>query len=191
MGARSHRAKDRGFSPVELAAAIALVGSLVAIAVPAFLRDFKSSRFVEPTEGLANIASGAVAYAALHGGAASGSLAFPRTVGLTPSSPARGRLVADPPGTWDDPTWHALGFPRSGDGFAFADGDPHAFAFAFDARPFASSGPMGQPRSSFVAHAHGDLDGDGAESTFEVRGSYSASEGAVVDPHMVVESPLE
>ncbi len=185
---RNQRPRARGFSAVELAAAFALFGSLLAVAVPTFVREFKASRFVEPTQGLAYLASSAVGYAALHGGPKAVPLAFPRSVGLTPIAPPRGRLVSDPPGTWTDATWQALRFPTTGDGFAFADGDPHAFAFAFDS---ATTGSGPTARATFVAHAHGDLDGDGATSTFEVRGGYSPEAGASVEPGMHVEAPLE
>jgi len=96
----------------------------------------------------------------------------------------RGRLAADPPGTWSDPTWQALHFPTTTSGFAFADDDPHAFSFAFESA-------LANARSSFIARACGDLDGDGARSTFEVRGHDTQSEGAVIEPGMYVEAPLE
>ncbi len=175
---------SRGFSAMELAIGFALVGSALAVAVPTFLREVRASRFVEPTEGLAAIAAGAVAYASTSPGSSAISLAFPRSVGLTPSAPPRGHLVADPPGTWADPSWKALRFPPTSGGFAYADGEPHAFAFAFDST-------LGVDRSTFVAHAHGDLDGDGAWSTFEVRGHDTATEGPVVEPGMYVEAELE
>ena len=44
---------------------------------------------------------------------------------------------------------------------------PHAFAFAFESL-------CGNDQSSFVVTAHGDLDGDGLLSTFEIRGSVKA-----------------
>jgi prepilin-type N-terminal cleavage/methylation domain-containing protein len=174
----------RGFTAVELAAAVAVVGSLVAIAVPTLIREIKSSRLVEPTEGLAAIASGAVAYAGVHGTKASVALAFPRSVGLTPTTPPAGHLAADPPCTWNDPTWVALGFPASLDDFRLADGEPHAFSFAFDSS-------LAPAKSTFVAHAHADLDGDGATSTFEVRGQDTLADGPTVLPGMYVSSEFE
>ncbi len=173
-----------GFTAMELAIAVAVLGSTLAVVVPTFLREVKASRFVEPTEGLVAIVEGAIAYSSEHATPTTVTLAFPRSVALTPAAPARGRLAADPPGTWADPTWAALRFPTTTDGFAFAEGDPHAFAFAFDSA-------LGSTRSSFVARAAGDLDGDGARSTFEVRGHYTAGEGAIEEPGMYVESPLE
>lgn len=175
-------AAARGFSPVELAAGFAVLGSVLAVAVPTVLREVQASRFVEPTESLAAIAGGAVAYAA---GRPVGE-AFPHSVGLTPPVPPRGHLSADSPGTWADPTWRALGFPPAGSGLDFAAGVPHAFAFRFDST-------LSLARSTFVATAHADLDGDGAESTFEVRG-YAvppSAGGAAVEPGMYVDAELE
>jgi hypothetical protein len=104
--------------------------------------------------------------------------------------PPRGKKEADLPGTWDTPTWKALAFRPA------AEGVPHAYAFSFE----STSGG-----SAFVAQAHGDLDGDGVLSTFEIRGR-SGREGVsppnaaravvadgqpVVLPGMYVEAELE
>jgi len=178
------RRSTAGFSVVELAIGFSLVGSVVAVAVPTFLREVKSSRFVEPIEGIAALAANAIAYASVHAGPGTVKLAFPRTAPLTPAVPARGRLAVDPFGTWTDPTWTALRFPVVGTGFDFADGEPHAYSFAFQ----STAGPA---RSAFKAVAHGDLDGDGALSTFEVTGWDTAPDGPVLDPGMYVEAELE
>jgi len=180
-------AATRGFSAIELSAGFAVLGSLLAVAVPAFFHQLTASRFVEPTRGLAAISSGAVAYAASHRGfrgSPSVALAFPRSAGLTPAVPPRGHLVADPDGAWNDATWVALGFPGTGNDLLLGPDDAHAFSFAFDST-------LGPQRSSFVAHAHGDLDGDGTTSTFEVRGHTTPSEGTILEPGMYVEAPLE
>jgi hypothetical protein len=93
---------------------------------------------------------------------------------LTPAAPPRGKKEADPPGTWEHPTWKALAFRPS------PEGVPHAYAFSFDGQPAA-----------FVAQARGDLDGDGILSTFEIRGSARAGQKPEVAPGMVVEAELE
>ena len=87
-------------------------------------------------------------------------------------------MAADPFGTWQTPTWQALGFPPPrASGRAFTEGQPHAFSFAFDST-------LSPARSSFVAHAHGDLDGNGVMSTFELRGHDVEGDpgGAAVEP---------
>lgn len=176
-----HRSRARrrglGISAVNLAIGFAIGGSLLAVAIPAFVRELHASRFAEPIDGLQRIGAAAIAYAKDR----PASEAFPPSVALTPSAPPRGTREIDPPGTWDDPTWQALEFRP-----VAKDGVPHAFAFAFDSA--RSPG-----RSTFTAHAHGDLDGDGARSTFEIRGIDDADDprGATLEPGMYIESEIE
>ncbi|MBX3209568.1 MAG: hypothetical protein KF764_31330 [Labilithrix sp.] len=157
----------RRFTPVELAVGFALLGSVAAVAVPTFTREIHASRFVEPTSALARMSANAVHYA-------EANRAFPDSAPLTPHEAPRGRKEVDPAGTWDGPTWVALDFRPT------PDGVPHAYAYAFD-----SSG------DAFVARAHGDLDGDGVLSTFEVRGSARPGEPPRVEPGLYVEAELE
>ena len=159
----------RRFTPVELAIGFALVGSLAAVAIPAFVRELHASRFVEPTDGLARIGAGALAFA-------EDNHRFPDTAPLTPAAPPRATKTADPPGTWDTPTWQALGFEPA------KNGGPHAFSFGFDAP---------KPNEAFAAQARGDLDGDGLWSTFEIRGVVRPDGKAELIPGMYVEAELE
>ncbi len=162
----------RGITALEAAAGIALVGSLLAVAVPAFVRNLSSSRLVEATSGLEKIGAHAIANA-------SGKTcadAFPASAPLTPESVPRGRPAVDPePDPWQHPTWKALDFRASPPGVS------HAFSFAFDHK---------DKDASFVAHAHGDLDGDGSTSTFEIRGKCER-DTATLTPGMYVEAELE
>ena len=157
----------RRFTPVELAVGAALVGSVAAVAVPVFIRDLHASRFAEPTTALARMSQNAVAYA-------EASRHFPGSAPLTPANPPRGAKEADPPGTWEHPAWTTLDFRP------VAEGVPHAFAYAFDSQT-----------STFVARAHGDLDGDGVLSTFELRGVVPPDGPPRVEPGMYVEAELE
>ena len=163
----------RRFTPVELAIGAAILGSLLAVAVPAFVHDLHASRFVEPTEGLERLGASAVAYAVTNG-------RFPDSAPLTPATPPRGKKEADPPGAWDGATWKALAFRPS------PEGVPHAYSFSFESTAGGAA---------FVAQARGDLDGDGVLSTFETRGRNGhdavAAGGPAVVPGMYVESELE
>jgi hypothetical protein len=165
----------RRFTPVELAIGAALLGSLMAVAVPAFSRELHASRFVEPTDGLVRLGASAVAFAET---APPSSPAFPESAPLTPMTPPRGTKEADPTGTWDTPTWQALAFRPA------AEGVPHAYAFSFE---------RGTDATSFVAQARGDLDGDGVLSTFEIRGHARRAPGdkPAVVPGVYVEAELE
>jgi hypothetical protein len=157
----------RRFTPIELALGVSLLGCIAAVAIPTFIREVHASRLVEPTDGLARLGAGAVAWAEAHG-------RFPDSAPLTPAAVPRGKKEVDPPGTWDGPTWKALEFR------AAPENTPHAYSFAFE-----STG------TTFVARARGDLDGDGILSLFETRGRIAPGEGPRVDPGMYVEAELE
>lgn len=157
----------RRFTPVELALGFAVLGSVVAVAIPTFARELHGSRFVEPEGGLQRIGEAAVAYATLYG-------RFPDSAPMTPAAPPRGKREADPAGTWDSPAWRTLDFRPA------AEGVPHAYAFQFE-----SFGDR------FVARARGDLDGDGVLSTFELRGTMKPGEPPRGEPGMYVEAELE
>jgi type IV pilus assembly protein PilA len=77
-----------------------------------------------------------------------------------------GQRVVDPAGTWDHPTWRRLDFSQT---------DPHGFAFEFESQ-------LGKDRSTFVVRAHGDLDGDGVTSTFEITGESAGNDAPKVGP---------
>ncbi len=170
------RPRTRRITPVELAIGIALVGSLLAIAVPAFVREVHASRFVEPVDGLERIGASAVAYGHAHPVAQG----FPPSAPMTPPLPPRGHCEVDPPGAWDQATWTTLDFRPT------PPGTPHCFAFGFDST-------MSPARAVFRATAHGDLDGDGLVSTFEVTGHYAEGDpkGATLDRGMFVDSEVE
>lgn len=167
------RARMRGVTALEAAIAFAILGTIAVVGVPAFVHELHASKQVEATSGVQTLAEKTVAYAQDKPIAA----AFPPSAPLTPASVPKGVRVVDPEGAWDHPTWKAIGFRP------FADGSPHAYAFELDTS-------LGQARSTFRAIAHGDLDGDGTLSTFEVRGTSDAS-GPRVEPGMIVDAEFE
>ncbi len=170
------RPRAARYSALEIATAFALIGSLAAIAVPVFLREVHASRFVEPVRGLERMGASAVAYARVH----PVSLAFPPSAPLTPGVPPRGHCEPYPREAWQTPAWRALDFqPEPVDA-------PHCFAFAFDSA-------LSPSKSTFRADAHGDLDGDGIFSTFEVTGHAIENDpaGPALDPGMYVDSEVE
>ena len=183
----------RSFSALELAAAFAVGGSVLAVAVPAFLRNLSASKLTEPIEGLDRMVTHAVAYAAVH----PQELSFPPSAPLTPAEVPRGVRVVDPPDAWQHLTWLALDFgfdpcarkPPRGDVQAPGRpscGVPHAFSFKFDSALDPATQVM-----RFTATAHGDLDGDGMVSTFEVRGERVPGQPARVLPGMFIDREVE
>ena len=141
----------RALTPLELAVAVSLTGTVAATMIPTFLRNVHASRLSEPVEGLKRIA----AHATLRAAGLPSESAYPDSAPFTPAVTPRGELVLDAPGTWDTPTWRTLDF---------AFDAPHAYSFAFESSNSDS-------RSTFTARARGDLDGDGVTSSFSISGS--------------------
>ncbi len=164
--------RDAGFSSVEIAAGVAVFGSLLAVAVPAFVRNLHASHLVEATAGLARIQQSSLEFAL-----ANDARSLPSAAPLTPPTVPRGVRLDDPPGAWDHPSWKAIAFRPVPEGMT------HRFSFAIDERA---------PGADLVAHAHGDLDGDGVLSRFEVRVQQLLIGGEVrAVPGMIVEDELE
>jgi hypothetical protein len=165
----------RPFSALEFAAVFAVGGSLLAVAVPAFVKNLSASKLSEPIEGLDRMVRSAVAYAARH----PQEISFPPPAPLTPAEVPRGVRVVDPPEIWQHLTWRSLEF-------GFDRDTPHAFSFKFDSELDPATGVM-----RFTATAHGDLDGDGMLSTFEVRGERAPGQPARVLPGMFIDREVE
>jgi hypothetical protein len=160
-------------STVELSVAFGIGGSVLAVAIPAFLHNLSASKLSEPIEGLDRMVTSAMAYAETRPQA----LSFPPSAPLTPAIVPRGVRLVDPPDSWEHLTWRSLHFAYT---------EPHAFAFQFE----SAFDPATQ-KMIFTATSHGDLDGDGTLSTFEVRGERAPSEHARVLPGMFVDREVE
>jgi hypothetical protein len=158
---------------LRVASIVGIGGSLLAVAVPAFVSSLSASKLTEAMSGLDRISSHAVAGAEAHPQKES----FPPSVELTPKDVPRGARVTDPAETWDHLTWRALDFRAD---------SPHAFSFQFDSTYDAVSGT-----ARFAATAHGDLDGDGSWSTFQIQGERPAGSSARVLPGLLVTRELE
>lgn len=152
----------RALTPVEVALAFALGGSILAVSVPAFVRNLHASRMVEALSGVEKISTRAAGLTDFRPQAAP----FPESAPLTPADVPRATLVSNPPGTWNHPTWRLLDFALN---------EPHAYSFEFKSE---GSGPG----AVFHALARGDLDGDGVLSTFDVPGKLDKNGEAVVLP---------
>ncbi len=160
---------------VEIAAVFGVGGSLLAIAVPAFVQNLAYSKLSEPMDGLDRMVTNAVAYSE----GRPQNISFPPSAPLTPAEVPRGETVVDPPEVWMHLTWLSLDF-------RFEEGEAHAYSFRFDSALDNTTGAM-----RFVATAHGDLDGDGVLSTFEVRGERLPGQPARVLPGMFIDRELE
>ena len=129
--------------------------------------ELHASRFVEPTDGLAQIGEASVAYAETQ-------RPLPRFGAADPRDAAARKEGGRPAG-------HVGRSDLEG---ARASGPPRR---ARRTRTRSLRAPAGD---AFVAQARGDLDGDGVLSTFEIRGSVAGRKAELV-PGMYVESELE
>lgn len=163
----------RNWTALEISALIGIGGSVVAIAVPAFLDNLSASKLSEPIDGLHHIVTHAVTYSEDR----PTGLAFPPSAPLTPERVPRGARAEPNPEDWEHLTWRSLDFRIE---------QPHYFAYRFD-----SAFDPGRDLMRFVATAHGDLDGDGTLSTFQVRGERVGDQRAVVLPGMYVHREVE
>jgi hypothetical protein len=152
----------RALTPLELAVAVSLGGTVAATMIPTFLRNVHASRLSEPVDGLKRIA----AHATLRASGLPTESAYPESAPFTPAVTPRAELVLDPAGTWDAPTWRALDFSFEA---------PHAYSFSFE----SNDAPQ---RSAFTARARGDLDGDGVTSSFSISGSVDLGGEPTVQP---------
>ena len=160
----------RPLTLLESVASVSILGSVIAVFIPAFASNLHASRLSEPLDGLKHIGARASALADER----PASDAYPPSVGLTPSSVPSGVSVEDAEGTWEHPTWKLLEFRQP---------SLHYYAFSFQ----SENRPTG---SSFVARAHGDLDGDGVFSNFEIRGSKRSGEDASLS-HVSMDREIE
>ncbi|MBK6690822.1 MAG: hypothetical protein IPG50_01215 [Myxococcales bacterium] len=157
---------SRAFTSVEIAAGVAIVGSLLGVAVPAFIRNLHASHLTEATAGLAKLQTRVLGVVETTGVA-------PAPAPLTPAVVARGARSVDAPGTWEHPTWRQLEFAPVPDGIA------HAYSFSLE-----------HDGADVVARARGDLDGDGVTSLFEAR-VRTDGKAARLLPGLYVEAELE
>lgn len=163
----TEKKRSRGFLAVIvvlalIGACIPCVGIGAAIAIPSFIGYVRRSKLAEATSNVATI-SRAVA-AAYHSesvlGGAVAHVLPPRAL-RTPQS------IGPAPQPWPssaDPAWAAIGF---------APADPLYFAYEYE--------PDADGRG-FVVRAYGDLDGDGIESTIELRSTVDPTTGEVTTP---------
>ncbi len=155
------------------AAVIGVGGSVLAVAVPSFVANLSASRWSEPTHALSRIAHGALVHAASH----PHETAFPPSAPATPEKVPRGERVAVPPEAWSHLSWRALGFSMEA---------AQAYSYRFDSALDPAARDF-----RFAATAHGDLDGDGNPSTFQVQGDKPPGGPARLHPGLLIHREVE
>ena len=160
--ARAKRSRQRaGLSLVEASLGVALVGTALAVFVPVFFRELRTSRISEAPDNLARLHAGAAAYFdavhALHD--------TPRQRRCLPDATGRAPAVPGPAAQQVDfasddvpgaPTWRALGFAPE-----------RPVYFSYEVTPTQVGCELTGEGPQLILRAYGDLDGDGMESTFE------------------------
>ena len=172
---------QEGFTLIELMIVVAIIGILAAVAIPAFMKYIKKSKTSEAREFVKKIYDGARAYYMDQNYAAGGitpiPAQFPSASGTLAAGfvggPAAGAGAAAgccitggpnekcaPTATlWGNATWTAL---------QFSVDDPHYYAYQYTSS--AQAGGATNGTNNFTAFAFGDLDCDGANSTFSMFG---------------------
>ena len=151
-----------GFTLIELMVVVAILGILVAVAVPAFVKYARRTKTAEAEQMLAYIFRQGTAYYTGErvAGQGTGILiaadCVPDNAGPTPGAPApdQTRHTADFPAA--SPTWESL---------QIHTGDALYFVYTFD----TTAGTTCNLRNAdaFTARAEGDQDGDGIRSLIE------------------------
>lgn len=150
--------KGKGFTLIELMIVVAIIGILAAVAIPAFMKYIRRSKTSEATLNLRKLFDSSVSYYGGEHAARNGGILdrqFPVTNAFTPVDTAcndgESKKFAPDASLWTTPTWEALNF---------AINDPALFQYQY----VAAGSNEG---ANFTAGAQGDLDCNGALSTFE------------------------
>jgi type IV pilus assembly protein PilA len=154
--------KKSGFTLIELMIVVAILGILAALAIPAFIGYIRRSKGAEATGNLNSMFKSASSYYNMERGARPGgaSMLSACTVGadtgttLYPTDPGADKQEFTPSGLHT-----ALGFQIS---------DYVYFGYRINSTQAATCGLTAEDAPAYTFVAHGDLNGDNTNSTFEL-----------------------
>ena len=174
------RSSESGFTIIQLAIVVAMIGILCAVAIPAYSRNVRRAKSSEASAQLAKIQTSSMAY--IYEESRNKPASFPATQAATPA-----QSCCDFPGdkcptnmdSWDTPTWEKLRFTMR---------DAHYFRYAYESAGNTADGAT----ATFSARALGDLDCDGVDEEQEITGEYVSdvvTTGTWTDPSAPSETP--
>jgi type II secretory pathway pseudopilin PulG len=165
---------------VEVALLLCIAGIILAVAVPAFVKNVRTSKLTEVSVQLDALHRAAAAYYQASRRLPEGTRkhCLPPAAGPAPEKPSPEPVEVDfaSPDTPGAESWRALGFDPA---------EPLRFRYTFlPARAGCGLQPSGN-RPMLLLRAEGDLDGDGEYSTFE-RSSVVSENGELVPTRLLV-----
>lgn len=192
---KTFRMNKRGFTLVELMIVVAIVGVLAALAIYGVTKYVANAKTAEARTAVNRMAKDA-ASAYYKEKMAGTVLALGETVATTnvlcgsatntvpaAADSIKGQKYQSAPSEWatgdQENGWMCLGFSMT---------DPQYYMYNYQAETVTGAG------ASFTARAQGDLDGDGALSTFEMTGTVADEDGEtvlVLAPALVETNPQE
>ena len=186
------RTRKQGFTLIELMIVVAIIGVLIALALPAFVNYFRRTKTAEVGPSIRNMFSGAAAYyldphwnirAPTRGVLASSDhCTIAPGAYCTPNSPTADKQTVDLSDVGASPgrEFAAVGFSIS---------DPIYYQYCVEA---SGLGCGNRPVTAlYTFSAIGDLDDDNVNSTFEIQAGASESNELYRTPGMFIVNELE